>query len=426
MEDFHCALGIVVEKRKVGEDGEYNLSGERYSENRARVHKFPVARIGDICIINPPKSELANLSPDTPVSFVPMVDLNENRVAFQPKQEKLLSEVSGSYTYFADNDVLLARVTPCFENGKAGIARGLLNGVGFGSSEFFVLRCGEDILSEWMYFCIMHPLFRNWAVHQMTGTGGLQRVPRSSVAGFQIPLPPLEVQQAIVSEIEGYLKVIDGARAVVENYRPHIVVDPEWPKCSLGDLADNLDSRRVPVSKGHRNSGPFPYYGASGIVDYVNDYIFDEDILLISEDGANLLARSTPIAFSVSGQSWVNNHAHVLRFKTLDAQKYVEYYLNSVSIQEYVTGSAQPKLNQRALSGIQIPLPDDRAILQSLVSEVEAEQALVEANRELIYRFEGKIRSTIERVWGKAPIEGTLIPMSKPELLVLAKEAAHQ
>ena len=96
----------------------------------------------------------------------------------------------------------------------------------------------------------------------------------------------------------------------------------------------------------------------------------------------------------------MNNHAHVLRFKTLDIQKYVEYYLNSVSIQEYVTGSAQPKLNQKALSGIQIPLPDDKAILQSLVSEVEAEQALIEANRQLMARFEKKIQGVIGRVWG--------------------------
>ena len=187
---------------------------------------------------------------------------------------------------------------------------------------------------------------------------------------------------------------------MVKNYRPYIVVDPEWPKYSLGDLADNLDSRRIPVSKGHRKSGPFPYYGASGVVDYVNDYIIDEDILLISEDGANLLARSTPIAFSVSGKSWVNNHAHVLRFKTLDIQKYVECYLNSVSIKQYVMGSAQPKLNQKALGSIQIPLPDDRAILQGLVSGVEAEQAIIEANRELINRFEHKIQSAVTGVWG--------------------------
>ena len=79
--------------------------------------------------------------------------------------------------------------------------------------------------------------------------------------------------------------MIDGARAVIDNYRPQIVVDPEWPLRSLGGLAQNLDSRRVPIAKASRKEGPFPYYGASGIVDYVDDYIFDDDILLISEDG---------------------------------------------------------------------------------------------------------------------------------------------
>ena len=87
-----------------------------------------------------------------------------------------------------------------------------------------------------MYFCVTHPVFRNWAIHQMTGTGGLQRVPRSSVVGFEIPLPSLEVQREIAAEIEGYQKVIDGARAVVENYQPHIVVDPEWPLVGISDL----------------------------------------------------------------------------------------------------------------------------------------------------------------------------------------------
>ena len=138
---------------------------------------------------------------------------------------------------------------------------------------------------------------------RLSGKTSFDFVAGRTLKTIQIPLPPLPVQKEIVAEIEGYQKVIDGARAVVDNYRPHISVDPEWPKCSLGELTENLDSRRVPVSKGHRKSGPFPYYGASGIVDYVDDYIFDEDIMLISEDGANLLARSTPIAFSVSGQS---------------------------------------------------------------------------------------------------------------------------
>ena len=122
------------------------------------------------------------------------------------------------------------------------------------------------------------PVMEAWA-----SGGTFKEISKSLFCQLQIPLPPLEVQQEIVAEIEGYQRVIDGARAVVENYRPHIAVDPEWPTYSLRDLAENLDSRRVPVSKGHRKSGPFPYYGASGVVDYVDDYIFDEDVLLISE-----------------------------------------------------------------------------------------------------------------------------------------------
>ncbi len=130
------------------------------------------------------------------------------------------------------------------------------------------------------------------------------------------------------------------------------------------------------------------------------DFIFDEELLLISEDGANLLARSTPIAFSVSGKCWVNNHAHVLKFETSATQMFVETYLNAISIEEFVTGAAQPKLNQKALNSIPIPIPDSVAVQQSIVTELEAEKALVAANRELIERFEKKIQATLARVWG--------------------------
>jgi len=212
----------------------------------------------------------------------------------------------------------------------------------------------------------------------------------------KVPDPKSQVEQ-----IEGYQKVINGARAVLDNYRPHIPIQPDWPKRPLGELAENLDSRRVPITKGDRKEGSIPYYGASGIVDHVGDFIFDEDILLISEDGANLLARSTPIAFSVSGKCWVNNHAHVLKFESPATQKFVEVYLNSISIEEFVTGAAQPKVNQQALNSIPIPLPDDIATQQAIIAEIEAEQALVSANRELITRFENKIQATLARVWGQ-------------------------
>jgi len=122
--------------------------------------------------------------------------------------------------------------------------------------------------------------------------------------------------------------------------------------------------------------------------------------LLISEDGANLLARSTPIAFSITGKTWVNNHAHVLRFPEMATQKFVETYINSISIENYVTGAAQPKLNQQALNSIKLPLPD-LDTQRDIVAQIEEEQRLVGANKELIRLFEDKIKATINRVWGE-------------------------
>ncbi len=125
----------------------------------------------------------------------------------------------------------------------------------------------------------------------------------------------------------------------------------------MGEIAENMDRLRKPITSSKRIKGSIPYYGASGIVDYVKDYIFDGDFLLISEDGANLLARSTPIAFSIKGKNWVNNHAHVLKFANNVTRRYVEYYFNMIDVSRYVSGGAQPKLNQENLNSILIPIP---------------------------------------------------------------------
>ena len=146
----------------------------------------------------------------------------------------------------------------------------------------------------------------------------------------------------------------------------------KWDMVSLQDVCENLDSRRIPITKAKRHKGPIPYYGASGIVDHVADYIFDENLLLVSEDGANLLARTYPIAFSVTGKTWVNNHAHVLRFKNIESQKFIEYYLNSISLEPYVSGMAQPKLNQKSLKSIPVPFPPlpEQQHIVSILDEV--------------------------------------------------------
>lgn len=154
-----------------------------------------------------------------------------------------------------------------------------------------------------------------------------------------------------------------------------------WKMVKLGDVCENLDAKRKPVTKSDRTKGQYPYYGASGIVDWVNDYIFDDDLLLISEDGANLLARATPIAFSISGKSWVNNHAHVLKFENKTTMKFIEAYINFIDVSYYVTGTAQPKLNQKSLNLIPIPLPpqDEQ---ERIVAKLDAIFAETERHRQ--------------------------------------------
>lgn len=153
-----------------------------------------------------------------------------------------------------------------------------------------------------------------------------------------------------------------------------------------------------------RETGTIPYYGASGVIDHVKDYIFDGGYLLVSEDGANLTARVTPIAFSVSGKTWVNNHAHVLQFEDYETRRYVEIYLNSIDLTPYITGAAQPKLNQKNLNAIIIPLPEQEkrkkivSILDrfetlcndmtaGLPAEIEARQKQYEYYRDRLLSF---------------------------------------
>jgi type I restriction enzyme, S subunit len=131
-----------------------------------------------------------------------------------------------------------------------------------------------------------------------------------------------------------------------------------WEVKAFSSVGINFDSKRVPITESERVKGSIPYYGASGVIDYVKDFIFDEELLCISEDGANLIARTYPIAFPISGRTWVNNHAHVLKFEFKPTQIIVENYLNSINLEDYLTGMAQPKLNRAKLDIIPIPLPE--------------------------------------------------------------------
>ena len=136
-------------------------------------------------------------------------------------------------------------------------------------------------------------------------------------------------------------------------------IPSNWEFVRFGDLMVNRDSERIPVSVDDRRNRKkiYDYYGASGVIDGIDNYLFDKDLLLIGEDGANLLARSSPIAFIATGKYWVNNHAHVLDVCSGTDLRYICLYINAISLEKYVTGSAQPKMNQENMNAIWVALP---------------------------------------------------------------------
>jgi restriction endonuclease S subunit len=196
------------------------------------------------------------------------------------------------------------------------------------------------------------------------GSGVKMAISATELGKDLFPIPPMDEQQKIsriffmvehliLLRKQQLAKMDELVKAwFVEMFGEPMSNPMGWKRVRFDSISENLDSKRVPVTESDRKDGIYPYYGASGIVDWISDYIFDEDILLVSEDGANLLMRSTPIAFSVSGKSWVNNHAHVVRFHDFATQKFIEVYFSLIDISEYITGTAQPKLNQAKLNAM--------------------------------------------------------------------------
>lgn len=159
--------------------------------------------LNEVCLIKPPKSEVKdNLDSSDLVSFIPMESLGINQKYFDASRVKTLKEVAGSYTYFADGDVLLAKITPCFENGKLGVARNLKNGVGFGSSEYIVFRAGPALYNEYLYYFLFRKSFIEDGAARMTGAVGHKRVAKEFIENTLITLPPFAEQKAIVNRLD--------------------------------------------------------------------------------------------------------------------------------------------------------------------------------------------------------------------------------
>lgn len=252
----------------------------------------------------------------------------------------------------------------------------------------------ENLDTKYLYYF----LFSSREALNELGTGATFKELASSALGkFNIPLPSLEEQQRIVAVLDEAFAAIATATANAEKnlanarelfdaaFRESFDNTGDgWAIYRLTDISENWDYLRRPVTKSDRIAGNIPYYGASGQVDRVRDHLFDDDLLLISEDGANLLMRTYPIAFSITGRAWVNNHAHILKFDDMATQRLVEFYINSISVAPWVSGMAQPKLNQKALNQIPVPLPpmDQRERLVAELDELAEQIGKLEANQQ--------------------------------------------
>lgn len=197
---------VFEEVDKAKEGAEKNLLNARelfesYLQNIFSNTKggWEAKKLGIICEIKPPKKKAQEkLKNDDLVSFVPMEDLLIRSKDFISDKERKLEEVYGSYTYFADKDVLLAKITPCFENGKIGIASNLKNGVGFGSSEYIVFRTNGEIIPEYLFYFLSRDQFRKEGKKSMTGAVGHKRVSKDFIENYRLSFPKSSAEQKVI------------------------------------------------------------------------------------------------------------------------------------------------------------------------------------------------------------------------------------
>ena len=361
-----------------------------------------------------PKIDRSSLSDDLDVSFVPMAAVEALSGGIVVSTVRKYAEVKKGYTHFREGDILFAKVTPCMENGKMAIARKLVNGVGFGSTEFHVLRPRADVDARYIYYFVSSQTFRKEASGHMTGAVGLRRVPSAYLEEQLIPLPGIERQREIVAELEKQFSRLDEAVANLQRVKANLqryekstiesLTSPEtFDECFSGTVADiaiSLDNMRKPVNKAERatRQGNVPYLGANGQTGWIDDHLFDEEIVLVVED-ETFVGRTAPFCYYFAGKCWVNNHTHVLRAKPgVVSPKYLNLALSYYPFIPLTTGSTgRRKLTKGALMVAPIVVPS-LAQQKQIVLEVERRLSLtsgVLAEVKKSLQRSGKLRQAV-------------------------------
>ncbi len=336
-------------------------------------------KLVEVCQIRPPKKEAKDLLAQNDfVSFVPMKTLNINQKYFDSDEKKLLSEVSSSYTYFKNDDVLLAKITPCFENGKLGIAKNLINGIGFGSSEYIIYRSKKNIKPEFLYYYLNQEEFRARGKMNMTGAVGHKRISKEFYEDSIIPIPPLEEQKQIVTILDEAFTAIDQAKANIEkniinakelfdSKKEQVFINlsleselmPILDTCKKmfagGDKPKpnfskfKTEKYKIPVvSNGEKNNGIFGY----------------TDKAKVKEPSITISARGT-IGFTVfRDYSFLPIVRLIVLTPNLDLV-FPEFLIHAIkSLDILKSGSSIPQLTVPMMKGYSLPIPSKKKQLE--------------------------------------------------------------
>ncbi|MEO8350390.1 MAG: N-6 DNA methylase [Chthoniobacteraceae bacterium] len=416
--------GLIVPKEKIAANGDYNLSGERYREGAVSNTAYALVPVGRFM-----KEGVKTVDPrNSPDEMFELWSIP----AFDVGSPELLrgAEVGSQKKVVAPGDVLLSRIIPHIRRGW--VVRENSDGRRQIASTEWIVFSSEEVLPGFLRLLLVSDFFHVAFMQTITGVGGsLSRANPAAVGEIEIPLPPLEVQKEIVAEIEGYQKVINGARAVLDHYRPLIPIHPDWPIVDLGEVIESKP-------KNGYSGSPVDYVTelkvlslsatTFGTMDLSKFKYLDEAIPLDSpcrcRRGDIYLQRGntkelvgTAAIFDTDDQNYIypDLMIRVRADQTKIRSHYLLTVLQSGPVREFVTRNAvgaagsMPKINQGIVESIPIPLPP-LATQQAIVAEIAAEQALVAANRELITRFERKIQATLSRIWGEETSERCALP----------------
>lgn len=384
--------------------------GYKVTELGEIPNEWSIMKLSEIAEINPRREVLEDK--DT-VSFIAMEDITNNGRVIN-KTDKLYEEVKKGYTPFKDNDVLLAKITPCFENGKRALVGKLSNGIGFGSTEFHVLRANKESISKFLYYVISSHRFMSKAENNMTGSAGQKRVPTEFIKDYVLAVPTIKEQEKIASILSTIDEQIDNVDALIEKNKElkkglmqtlltkgigHTKfkkteigeIPEEWDVKKIGDICEVKGGKRLP--KGYQledEDNAFPYirvadmymggirqddikYVPKDIVDKIKNYKISKDDLFISVAGTLGIVGQVP--YELDGANLTENADKLcnIQINKLYLMKVLQSNIVQSIIEAEQTKSAQPKLALTRIKEFLIPVPSDieQVKIASILMEVD-------------------------------------------------------